>query len=90
MEDAAGDPAGEVWTPEFTYHGFQYVELSGYPGVPGTDDLGLETQASFLSPHRRSPILSQLPTRNPLPPRHPPCTLAADLGFARGIGGTGE
>ncbi|MES2475299.1 MAG: family 78 glycoside hydrolase catalytic domain [Verrucomicrobiota bacterium] len=29
-----GDPAGESWTPEFTYHGFQYVELSGFPGIP--------------------------------------------------------
>ena len=32
-----GDPAGEVWTPEFTYHGFQYVELTGFPGTPGVD-----------------------------------------------------
>ncbi|MEO5915651.1 MAG: family 78 glycoside hydrolase catalytic domain [Luteolibacter sp.] len=32
-----GDPAGESWTPEFTYHGFQYVELTGFPGTPGLD-----------------------------------------------------
>jgi alpha-L-rhamnosidase len=32
-----GDPAGETWTPEFTYHGFQYVELTGFPGKPGVD-----------------------------------------------------
>ncbi len=24
----------EIWEPRFTYHGFRYVELSGYPGVP--------------------------------------------------------
>jgi alpha-L-rhamnosidase len=24
----------EVWEPRFTYHGFRYVEVSGYPGVP--------------------------------------------------------
>ncbi len=24
----------ETWEPRFTYHGFRYVELSGYPGVP--------------------------------------------------------
>ncbi len=32
-----GDAAGEVWTPRFTFHGFQYVEVSGYPGVPDLD-----------------------------------------------------
>lgn len=25
----------EVWQPRFTFHGFQYVEVSGYPGRPG-------------------------------------------------------
>lgn len=34
-----GDPAGETWTPEFTYHGFQYVELSGFPGTPDKDSV---------------------------------------------------
>jgi alpha-L-rhamnosidase len=24
----------ETYTPRFTYHGFRYVELTGYPGVP--------------------------------------------------------
>ncbi len=24
----------EVWTPAFTFHGFRYVEVSGYPGKP--------------------------------------------------------
>jgi alpha-L-rhamnosidase len=24
----------ESWSPDFTYHGFQYVEVSGYPGKP--------------------------------------------------------
>lgn len=24
----------EIWEPRFTYHGFRYVEVSGYPGVP--------------------------------------------------------
>nr|WP_246447650.1 alpha-L-rhamnosidase [Novosphingobium flavum] len=27
----------EVFEPTFTYHGFRYVEISGYPGVPTTD-----------------------------------------------------
>lgn len=29
----------ETWAPQFTYHGFQYVELSGYPGKPGKEAL---------------------------------------------------
>lgn len=24
----------EIWAPLFTYHGFRYVEVTGYPGVP--------------------------------------------------------
>lgn len=24
----------EVWEPRFTYHGFQYVEITGFPGKP--------------------------------------------------------
>lgn len=31
-----GDPDGEVWTPKFTYHGFQYVEVSGLKEKPDT------------------------------------------------------
>lgn len=29
--------AAEVWEPSFTFHGFRYVEVSGYPGTPGND-----------------------------------------------------
>jgi alpha-L-rhamnosidase len=25
----------EVWEPRFTYHGFRYTEVTGYPGKPG-------------------------------------------------------
>ncbi len=32
-----GDPAGETWTPRFTYHGFQFVELSGLTAKPELD-----------------------------------------------------
>jgi alpha-L-rhamnosidase len=32
-----GDPNGETWSPRFTYHGFQYVEVSGLPEKPGLD-----------------------------------------------------
>ncbi|MBM3494981.1 MAG: hypothetical protein FJX72_11785, partial [Armatimonadetes bacterium] len=27
----------ETWEPRFTFHGFQYVEVTGYPGTPGKD-----------------------------------------------------
>jgi len=27
-----GDPLGEVWKPRFTFHGFRYVQLSGFSG----------------------------------------------------------
>ncbi|MCX6951514.1 MAG: family 78 glycoside hydrolase catalytic domain, partial [Verrucomicrobia bacterium] len=32
-----GDAAGETWSPRFTYHGFQYVELTGLPTPPALD-----------------------------------------------------
>ena len=34
-----GDDKGEVFQPHFTYHGFRYVEVRGYPGVLQLDDL---------------------------------------------------
>jgi len=32
-----GDSGGESWEPEFTIHGFRYVEVSGWPGVVDPD-----------------------------------------------------
>jgi alpha-L-rhamnosidase len=29
-----GDPNGEIYTPRFTYHGFQYVEVTGFKEKP--------------------------------------------------------
>lgn len=29
----------EIWQPRFTFHGFRYVELSGYPGKPTGDTI---------------------------------------------------
>ena len=29
----------EIYEPRFTYHGFEYVELTGYPGTPGLDTI---------------------------------------------------
>ena len=33
----------EIWQPQFTFHGFQYVSLTGYPGTPDLDTItGIE------------------------------------------------
>lgn len=29
----------ETWSPRFTFHGFRYVEITGWPGKPGTADV---------------------------------------------------
>jgi alpha-L-rhamnosidase len=29
----------EIWEPRFTYHGFQYVEMTGFPGTPTLENL---------------------------------------------------
>jgi alpha-L-rhamnosidase len=34
-----GDPKGETYTPRFTFHGFQYVELSGLVEPPTLEDV---------------------------------------------------
>lgn len=34
-----GGSEEEVWEPLFTYHGFQFVEVTGYPGVPTLESL---------------------------------------------------
>jgi alpha-L-rhamnosidase len=50
----SGDPEGEEWEPAFTYHGFRYVRLTGYPGRPSAGAFraivlasDLEATASF-------------------------------------------
>lgn len=29
----------EEWHPHFTFHGFRYVEITGWPGIPAVDDI---------------------------------------------------
>jgi alpha-L-rhamnosidase len=36
----------EHFTPHFTFHGFRYVEVSGYPGTPGLDAIRGEVVSS--------------------------------------------
>ncbi len=54
----------EVYEPRFTYHGFRYVELTGYPGTPGLDSLrgrvvhtAVESVGNFAA---SKPILNQI------------------------------
>ena len=32
------DDAPQTWEPSFTYHGFRFVEITGYPGTPTVND----------------------------------------------------
>jgi alpha-L-rhamnosidase len=48
----SGDPAGETFAPQFMYHGFQYVQVSGLPAdfTPDQSTLvGLQTNADVPS-----------------------------------------
>jgi alpha-L-rhamnosidase len=40
----------EIWSPRFTFHGFQYLEITGWPGKPTVQDLeGLRMNADLPS-----------------------------------------
>jgi len=55
-----GDPEGETWQPRFTYHGFQYVELTGYPGKPGLDAV------TGIVQHSDTPLASSFECSDPV------------------------
>ncbi|MDD5678310.1 MAG: glycoside hydrolase family 78 protein [Kiritimatiellae bacterium] len=45
-----GGSAEEVWEPRFTYHGFRWVQVTGFPGKPGLDVLrGRVVYSAFAS-----------------------------------------
>jgi len=48
-----GDADGEVWTPRFTYHGFQFVELTGLPEKPSLDAV------TGLALHNETPLVGE-------------------------------
>jgi alpha-L-rhamnosidase len=55
-----GDPAGETYTPRFTFHGFQYVEVAGYPGEPPTDAI------TGVVLHSDTPLASHFECSDPM------------------------
>lgn len=54
----------EVWQPHFTFHGFRYVEVTGYPGKPGLDAITGVVAHSATPPvgtfECSSPMVNQL------------------------------
>jgi len=50
----------ETWSSRFTYHGFRYVELSGFPGKPTKEAL----RAVFF--HSAVPVTGRFTCSNPL------------------------
>ena len=45
-----GDGGLEIYQPRFTYHGFRYVELTGYPGAPKFDSIRAKVVHSDVRP----------------------------------------
>ncbi len=40
----------ETWAPSFTFHGFRYIEVVGWPGIPTFDDFtGLRMNSDLVS-----------------------------------------
>ena len=58
-----GDGEGEVWQPRFTFHGFRYVEMTGYPGKPRQTDHRHRHQLGHAAGRRfecSSPMVNRL------------------------------
>lgn len=54
----------EIYEPRFTYHGFQFVELAGFPGTPALESIvgqvvhsAVAPRGSFLCSH---PVINQI------------------------------
>ncbi len=50
----------EVWEPRFTFHGFRYVEVTGYPGTPPLDAI------TGLVLHSDVPMVGEFECSHPL------------------------
>ncbi len=40
----------ETWEPRFTYHGFRYIQVDGYPGTPTLDSVQARVVRSAVEP----------------------------------------
>ncbi|HOW63981.1 MAG TPA: family 78 glycoside hydrolase catalytic domain [Candidatus Paceibacterota bacterium] len=54
-----GDAGGETWQPRFTYHGFQFVELTGLPEKPDLDTV------TGLVLHNDTPLVGEFACSDP-------------------------
>jgi len=50
----------ETWEPRFTYHGFRYVEVTGYPGRTGPDAI------TGIVVHSDTPVVGSFECSNPM------------------------
>lgn len=50
----------EIWQPSFTYHGFRYVEVTGYPGKPSLDAI------TGIVVHSDTPAVGSFECSNPM------------------------
>lgn len=44
----------ETWEPRFTYRGFRYVQIEGYPGTPSQDDIRAKVAHSQIDKNNKS------------------------------------
>ena len=55
-----GDGRDEIYVPRFTFHGFRYVEVTGYPGVPGREAI------TGIVLHSDTPLTSRFACSDPM------------------------
>jgi alpha-L-rhamnosidase len=46
----AGKPGVEIYEPKFTYHGFRYVQVEGYPGKPNLTSIAAKVVHTDVTP----------------------------------------
>ena len=54
----------EIWEPRFTYHGFRFVEVTGFPGKPTLDTLEGRSSTTISKSSASSPARTTWSTRS--------------------------